>query len=271
MCEHHNDGTKFGSFGLKAMHRRDLVRGLWAGTIVLGVAAASGCETVSEFLAPTDDQLLAASAQAWAQTKAETPISNDRNANRRLQAVGPKIATASGMTNVNWEFVVFDSQEKNAWVLPGGKVGFYKGLMDFCDNDDQVAAVLGHEVGHVVKRHAALRAGEQSAEAIAAGFAGQYISGTPLSGDQQAFIMQIYGAGSTVLGALPFSRAHESEADRVGVDYMKTAGFDVNQSVRLWEKMAANSGSRPLEMLSTHPDPSRRANELKEYIRSMGY
>jgi predicted Zn-dependent protease len=256
--------------GSLSVHRRDVVRGLWAGTMLVGAGGLAACETVGQYLEPSDDQLLEMSAQAWAETKKEMPISKDPKANARLQSVGPKIARAAGRPNDPWEFVVFDSQEKNAWVLPGGKVGFYKGLMDFCDNDDQVAAVLGHEVGHVIARHAAKRAGQQSASAIGLSL-GSYALGGRVSETQKDAIMQVAGAGVTGLVILPFSRDNESEADRLGVDYMHTAGYDVRQSIKLWEKMGAASANRQPEWLSTHPDPAHRAEDLKAYINAKGY
>jgi len=271
MCEHHPvkvEKTVVRPF--ESMHRRDIVRGLWAGTILVGVTGAAGCESVAGLLEPSDAQLMEMSAQAWAQTKTEMKISRDPKANARLQAVGPKIALAAGRPNDPWEFVVFDSPEKNAWVLPGGKVGFYKGLMDFCDNDDQVAAVLGHEVGHVIARHAAKRAGQQSASSIGLAL-GSYALGNRVSAAQKDAIMQVAGAGVQGVVILPFSRDNESEADRLGVDYMYSAKYDVRQAITLWEKMAAGSASRPPEWLSTHPDPTHRATDLKAYINAKGY
>lgn len=269
MCVNH-DVQQPGPVSLKGMHRRDIVRGLWTGTLVIGVGGVSGCASAAKFFAPTDADLLPLAAQAWEQTKAETPISKDVKANQRLQAVGARIAQVAQIPNAQWEFVVFDSKELNAFVLPGGKVGFYKGLIDFVDNDDQIAAVMGHEAGHVARRHAALRAGEQYAEAAGAGLLQVALGGT-LSQDQMAIANQVFGMGASVFSALPFSRSHESEADRVGVDYMKLAGYDVKQSVRLWEKMAAASTSRPMEILSTHPSPETRIEDLKAYIQSKGY
>jgi predicted Zn-dependent protease len=268
MCEHHSDKAVI--VPANTLHRRDIVRGLWAGTMLLGTGAVAGCETVGSYLEPSDAQLNEMSAQAWAQTKQEMPISRDARANARLQSVGPKIAVAAGRPNDPWEFVVFDSKEKNAWVLPGGKVGFYKGLMDFCDNDDQVAAVLGHEVGHVIARHAARRAGQEAASSLGLAL-GSYALGSRVSGAQKDAIMQIAGAGVQGVVILPFSRDNESEADRLGVDFMYSAKYDVRQSITLWNKMAGEGGSRPPEWLSTHPDPTHRAADLRAYINSKGY
>jgi predicted Zn-dependent protease len=273
MCTNHDNATKAtGPVSLNHLHRRDIVRGLWSGSIVLAAAGATGCADTAAFFAPTDDQLLQMSAQAWEETKAQTPISRDAAANRRLQSIGPKLAAASGLQGLQWEFVVFESEEKNAWVLPNGKVGFYKGLMDFCENDSQAAAVLGHEVGHVAARHAALRAGQQTATSLALQTGGALLGSTvQLSSESLNLLMAAAGAGAQVGILLPFSRNNEIEADKLGVDYMHTAGYDVKQSVRLWEKMGAASTQRPTEWMSTHPNPETRVQELRNYINTRGY
>ncbi len=258
---------------LDSMHRRDVVRRLWAGTMLLGVASTTGaCESAAELFTPGDADLIPMAAQAWQETKAQTPISRDAKANQRLQTVGNKIANVANLPGAQWEFVVFDSQEKNAFCLPGGKVGFYKGLLDFVDNDDQVAAVLGHEVGHVVLRHAARRIGQETLTSVALQGAGALVgSQVKMSSESLNMVMAAAGAGAQVGILLPFSRSNETDADRVGVDYMKQVGYDVKQAVRLWEKMGAVSGARPQEWMSTHPNPESRVADLKAYITSKGY
>lgn len=273
MCDTHGRAEAGAiALPLNSLHRRDIVRGLWAGTMVLGITTVGGCESVAEVFAPSDAELLSMSAQAWRETKSQTPISHDPKANKRLQTVGPRIARAANRPNDAWEFVVFDSPEKNAWVLPGGKVGFYKGLMDFCDTDDMVACVLGHEVGHVTARHAALRAGQQTATSLALQAGGVALGSTvKLSSDQLNMMMAVAGAGAQVGILLPFSRENESEADRLGVDYAHAAGYDARQAVRLWEKMKASETSTPVEWMSTHPSSDTRIRDLKTYINAKGW
>ncbi len=277
MCNEHHDSklapTNIEGFAIASpkMHRRDLVRGLWAGTMLVGVSGAAGCADTAQFFAPSEAQLAPLAEQAWEQTKAETPISNDRAANALLQRVGPRIAQAAGAYNANWEFVVFDSEEKNAFVLPGGKVGFYKGLIDFADNEDQIAAVMGHETGHVTQRHAALRAGQQQATALGLALGSVAVGASGISNDQKNAALAVMGAGATVGIMLPFSRQNELEADIVGVDYMQVAGYDVTQAITLWQKMGAASQGRPTEWMSTHPNPETRIDELRRYINSRGY
>jgi predicted Zn-dependent protease len=274
MCDTHNAGqTEAKLISLKGMHRRDIVRGLWAGTLIVGTTSvAAGCETAAEFFAPTDAELVPMAAQAWVETKQQTPISKDAKANARLQSVGQKISSIANVPGAQWEFVVFDSKELNAFCLPGGKVGFYKGLIDFVDNDDQIAAVMGHEVGHVVLRHAALRAGQETATNLALQSGGALLgSSVKMSSESLNMVMAAAGAGAQVGILLPFSRQNETDADRVGVDYMHQLGYDVKQAVRLWEKMGAASTNRPQEWMSTHPNPESRIADLRNYITSKGY
>lgn len=273
MCDNHHDVAAPRIVSLEGMHRRDIVKRLWAGTMLIGVAGATtGCESAAEFLAPSDADLVPLAAQAWAETKSQTPISKDAQGNARLQAVGQKIASVAAIDNAQWEFVLFDSKEKNAFCLPGGKVGFYKGLLDFVDNDAQIAAVVGHEVGHVALRHAARRMGQEALTSVLIQGGGALL-GSQVKMSSQALegVMAAAGAGAQVGVLLPFSRSNETDADRIGVDYMARTGYDVKQAVRLWEKMGAASTDRPQEWMSTHPNPESRVADLKAYITAKGY
>lgn len=252
---------------LRTLKRRDIVLGLASGTLLL-----AGCETNpttgrSQFtaFAPGDAQLAAMALDVWSKQKAETPISRDPAANARLQRVGARIAAVSGLTNVQWEFVVFDKPDKNAFVLPGGKVGFYKGLMDIATKDDHIATVLGHEVGHVQARHAA----ERYSQGVAAQLGTAVAQQTGLGASQLG--MAALGLGLQVGVLMPFSREQESEADRVGVDNMHRAGYDVREAVHFWEIMAREGGSRGPTLLSTHPSPEGRMAALRAYIVQRGY
>lgn len=254
---------------LSTLKRRDVLMGLASGTLLL-----AGCETNavtgrSQFvgLAPGEQQLAALALDSWTKQKQSTPVSRDPALNAQLQRVGQRIAGVSGLTNVQWEFVVFDKDEKNAFVLPGGKVGFYKGLMRLAQNDAQIAAVMGHEVGHVQARHAAERYSQQVGSQLA--MAGAQVA---VAGSQNAnAYMAAIGLGAQVGILLPYSRLQETEADRVGVDNMHKAGYDVREAVTFWELMAAEGGSRGPTILSTHPSPSGRMQELRNYINARGY
>jgi predicted Zn-dependent protease len=135
--------------------------------------------------------------------------------------------------------------------------------MNLAENDSQIAAVLGHETAHVTLRHSAERASQQ----LAAQMAGQ-VAGSVLKGGTAAAVL---GLGTQYGVLMPYARTQEAEADLIGVDYMFRAGYDVRQSIRLWELMAAQGGARPPAILSTHPDPMNRIENIKAHIRAKGY
>ncbi|VAV89036.1 Zn-dependent protease with chaperone function [hydrothermal vent metagenome] len=251
-----------------SLSRRQLIVGLAAGTVTACVTNPETGE--QQFMLVSDSQLSQMSATAWADAKTKTPLSRDPYLNNQLASVGKRISTAANRQNENWEYAVFDSDQKNAFVMPGGKVGFYRGIMEFSDNEDQIAAVMGHETGHVTGRHAAARYSRTMA--ANAGLTAANVALSRSSTQYRNEIAAVLGAGVTFGVILPFSRKHELQADKLGVDYMYRAGYDTRQSVRLWERMAADSaGARKAEFLSTHPSPETRVRELDAYIRAKGY
>lgn len=250
------------------LSRRQIIAGLAAGSVTACVTNPDTGE--SQFLLVSDSQLSQMAASAWSDVKRQTPVSRDPALNSRLTGVGNRIAKAANRQNESWEYAVFDDDQKNAFVMPGGKVGFYRGMMDFTDNDDQLAAIMGHETGHITGRHAAARFSTQMA--TGAGLAAANVALARSDTRYRKQIAAVLGAGVTFGVILPFSRKHELQADKLGVDYMYRAGYDVRQSVKLWEKMAADSASnRQPEFLSTHPAPETRVRELDAYIRAKGY
>ncbi|MCL4715566.1 MAG: M48 family metallopeptidase [Hyphomonadaceae bacterium] len=265
MCEHHGEsGAKL--IDVSKLDRRDLLRGLASGTIVL----VAGCETYQnpetgrgQFIIVDEAQLAQASLSAWQQVRQQTPAWNNAAAQRRLEAVGRRVVQAAGRGNQSWEFVLFDSNERNAFVLPGGQVGFYRGLYQLCERDDWMATVLGHEVGHVTGRHTAERYSREVATQTALQVAGTQISNRT--------VMAALGLGAQVGVSLPFSREQEAEADILGIRYMHAAGYDPKEAIPFWRAMESGGGSRPPEFLSTHPDPDNRIERLRNYINQQGW
>ncbi|MEE9347983.1 MAG: M48 family metallopeptidase [Robiginitomaculum sp.] len=286
--------------------KRKLIQGLAAGTVVVYAGGASGCATNPEtgkkqLMLVSAAQLNQMAAASWAQTKQKQKVSTDPRYIDRIKRIGSRIATGAGRGDQAWDYAVFDDDTKNAFVLPGNRVGFYKGMMDFADNDSQLAAVLGHEVGHVSGRHAAERVSQQMAGGLAVQLGGAYGASKMMNrckemdaafrrsgkyGRAQQIEVQkcinsarrnskmlgaALGAGLTYGIILPFSRKHELEADLLGAKYMHKAGYDVMQSVKLWEKMAEGRKSSTPEWMSTHPDPGRRARDLHNYIKAQGW
>lgn len=244
-------------------------RGLIA--VVLGAGLVGGCaynETLgrNQFVIMDDSALVQASQTAWNQALQTQKVSNDRAMNERVRMVGTRVVQAAGLQNRQWTYAVFDDETPNAFVLPSGHMGVTTGLLRLARNDDQLATVIGHEVAHVVGRHAAERTSTSSLTQLALG---ALQSG---AGDYGQAVGAFGGIGAQLGVLLPFSRKHELEADRLGVDYMVRAGYRASESIALWRTMAAaqNRASSP-EFASTHPSDQTRIAALEAYIAQQGY
>ena len=172
------------------------------------------------------------------------------------------------MPDAQWEFVVFDSPEANAFCLPGGKVGIYKGILPIAKNDAGLATVIGHEVGHAVAHHGA----ERMSEALVEQGIGQLL-GLSLSKTDprvQAAVQMAYGVTTQLRYELPHSRAQESEADHIGLVYMARAGYDPRDAVKFWERFmqynAQHGGGGTVPFLRTHPTDETRIRQLKQWL-----
>lgn len=239
------------------------------------IVIATGCTTVPHtgrsalHLVP-EGQLEADAALQFNQLKQQTPISNDPTYNAMLRRVGERIADVATpdmpTANPDWEFVVFeDDSQLNAFAMPGGKVAVYTGLFRIADTDDHLAVVVGHEIAHVVARHGNERVSQQ----MAAGLVGAGLAaGTQdMDSTERAAILAAYGAGASLGVLLPYSRTHESEADRIGLIYSARAGYNPVAAIEFWQRMEAESGGKaPPEFLSTHPAGSTRVNNIKRQL-----
>ena len=209
-------------------------------------------------------------AEAWAQILAKTPQSNDAALNRRVRDVGDRLVRAAGADPRGWDYRVFNDNSPNAFVLPGGRVGVNTGLFRVIQNDDQLAAVLGHEIAHNQYNHAAQRSSRTGLAQLGLSLGARVFGrGDPELANR---IARYGGAGAQLGFLLPFSRRQELEADRLGVDYMARAGFRPSEAVSLWRNFqnARGSASAP-QFLSTHPNDATRIQQLEAYNRSRGY
>jgi predicted Zn-dependent protease len=250
--------------------RRGLLQGLASGSVV----ALTGCVANphlggrEQLMLVSDSQLAAMSGATWQQvTQQYRPVRRGHMA-QAVDRVGHRIVGASGLDpNRNWQFTLLDSNEVNAFVLPGGQVAFFEGITQKFQNEDQMATVMGHEVGHVAGRHAAERASQQ----LVAGLGMTVAQVVIASSDTRyaAEIAGVLGAGVTFGYILPYSRQHEYEADALGLRYMARAGYQPRESVRFWQNMMG-SGRQVTEFMSTHPSDRNRINALNQQIRSMG-
>lgn len=261
------------------LSRRGMIMGLASGSVFPFI---SGCATnlatgESQFLLVDDATIANMSATAWTDMKAQTPQTSNSKLKGRVLNIWDRTirgAVKQGHVNPNaqWDVAVFDTDDVNAFVMPGNRVGVYRGITELTENDDQISSVLGHETGHVVGKHAEERYSVSVAAQIGL-MAGQIAVASSEELSKYGSAIGALGGAAVQFGViLPYSRKHELQADKLGVDYMHNAGYDVKQSVRLWELMGAQSqGQRPPEFMSTHPDPDRRAAELRNYINARGY
>ncbi|RKS94240.1 peptidase M48-like protein [Flavobacterium limicola] len=187
----------------------------------------------------------------------------------RIKAAAEKYLTYLGQSqylqDYRWEYKLIDNKEVNAWCMPGGKIVVYSGILPVTLNDSGLATVMGHEVSHALANHGAQRMSAGQAQEVL----GQVIAvGTSGKSERTQQIWgQAYGLGSQFGVMLPFSRNHETEADKIGLTLMAIAGYNPDESIIFWQRMAAqSSGQAPPEFLSTHPSDVTRIANLKALI-----
>jgi predicted Zn-dependent protease len=232
-----------------------------------------GCATVPVtgrksliLMSPSEEMKLG--FNSFQQTKNSVPINRDPAVNAMVQRVGQRIAAVADLPGAQWEFVVFESKEANAFCLPGGKVGVYTGLLPIAKSEAGLATVIGHEVAHAVARHGA----ERVSEAMLIKGGGQFL-GTLMSGtapETQALATAAYGLGTQLGRELPHSRAQESEADQIGLRYMARAGYDPAEAIGFWQRFAAynksaGAGGTPW-FLRTHPLDETRIKQIQGWL-----
>jgi predicted Zn-dependent protease len=242
----------------------------WIGLL----AAIAGCATSplgrSQMMFVGDAEMDKMGVEAFEQLKKEQKISSDGSVNAYVTCVANAITSALPEAAGPWEVRVFEDDNANAFALPGRKIGVHTGLLKVAKNQDQLATVIGHEVGHVIARHSGERVSNQiaaqgGAQAIGLVLGAAGDPSSPLNG----IAMAALGVGAQGV-VLKYSRTHESEADEIGLKYMANAGFDPRESVPLWQNMdAASKGARPPEFLSTHPSPATRIKDLQGLIPQM--
>lgn len=225
----------------------------------------------NQLLLFSDNDMSHLGAQSFSQMKQEIPISKDSKTNSYVQcvanAITAQVPKQPGFEQ--WEVVVFESDQVNAFALPGGKIGVYTGLLKVAINQDQLATVLGHEVAHVLSNHSNERL-SQSQLANAGLQLTDIAIGASEYNQYRSLTMAALGVGVQYGVILPYGRSQESEADVLGLALMAKAGFEPNQSIELWKNMAkASGGNQPPELLSTHPSHSTRINDLSATIASL--
>ena len=232
----------------------------------------SGCSTVpatgkSALLLMPESALKEQSNSLFAELKKKEKVSTNARHNAMAQRVGEKIAKVAeaDMPNVNWQFVVFEGNQLNAFALPGGQVGIYTGIFDLVEEDSDLATVVSHEIAHVSAQHGNQRMSRQML--VVAGGVLLAAATQKQETKKRNAMLAAYGLGSQVGVVLPFSRGQELEADQVGLHYMTRAGYNPRRAIVFWEKMMMKSNPNKMpEMLSTHPAHRTRIAALEKQV-----
>ena len=226
----------------------------------------------------SDEKMMSMSERSYAsflKEKHEKLLPKDHSKSKQIQRIGKRIAEGAReylekngheerIEGFDWQFRVLKSDKANAFCMPGGRVVFYTGIMNVARyRDELIAVVMGHEVAHAVARHGNERMSQQLAIRMGASTLSVATSQQPDL--TREVLMQAYGVGSR-LGALKYSRKHESEADKMGLVFMAEAGYDPRSAVKFWKKMSRQSSGTPPEFLSTHPNHDSRIQDLEGFM-----
>jgi len=259
---------------------------LMISALLLTAVLMAACATVpitgrKQLSLISDSEMNAMSFQQYEQVIAESQLSTDAEATAMIKRVGGRIQGAveefyrdNGMSGelkgYAWEFNLIESDQVNAWCMPGGKVAFYTGILPVCQDDTGIAVVMGHEIAHAIAEHGSERMSHQ----IAVQMGGMALSEATKSKPEetQAIYMSVFAVGAQYGAMLPYSRKHESEADHIGLIFMAMAGYDPREAPKFWRRMSAGGGGAPPEFMSTHPSDETRIRQLNENMsEALGY
>jgi len=253
----------------------------WIWIIVLSLFLVQ-CATVpitgrKQLIMMPESEMLSMSLTSYNDFLKENKLSANVADSRRVKEVGEKIAQAvetylasQGMESLvkdyQWEFNLVQSKEVNAWCMPGGKVVVYEAILPICKNDDALAVVMGHEIAHAIARHGNERMSQQMMVQAGSTAAAYVLKDKPEQ--TQALLGAAIGLGANYGVMLPFSRKHELEADRLGLIFMTMAGYDPEEAIPFWTRMAnaAGAGQKPPEFMSTHPSDAHRIAQIEALL-----
>jgi predicted Zn-dependent protease len=256
----------------------------YIAALAAAVALGTGCQSVDttksglvgvdrqQRMMVSAEQMNAGAEKAYAEMMADAKKKGvlNRNAKQveRVRDIAKRlIAESDAFRNDtkkwDWEVNVISTKDVNAWAMPGGKMAVYTGLIERLDaSDDELAAVMGHEIAHALREHGRERASRAMAQGLGLAVLGAV---TGMSGGA----MDLSQMALDVTLNLPNSRLHETEADRIGVELAARAGYDPRAAISLWEKMSKLGGGQPPQFLSTHPSHDTRIADLREYSRKV--
>jgi len=231
--------------------------------VIIAACVTTPISNKSAFIVIPIRQEIALGKQAFNQILKEEENSRDLETTALVKQIGLRLAKVSAMPNLDWEFNLIESEQQNAFALPGGKVAVYTGLLPVAMNEAGLAAVMSHEIAHVIARHGAQRMTQQLI--LTAGLMATSVSLN--NNKQKKMIMAALGVGIVYGLTLPFSRTNEAEADQIGLRYMAKAGYNPNEAVRFWKRFANVKGGKEVpEFLSTHPADKTRIALINRYL-----
>ena len=241
--------------------------------ILLSGLVISACTTTpvsnrSALILIPKSQEISLGIQSYNEILKREKESEDTQLNQIIRRVGQRIASVSDMPKLEWEIKLIESDQKNAFALPGGKIAIYTGILSVAKNEAGLATVMSHEIAHVIARHGAQRMTQQmllQGAMIGAGLSMK-------NSTQRNIVLSALGVGVLYGFTLPFSRLHESEADQIGLIYMAKAGYDPNEAINFWQRFSQVKGDKGLpEWASTHPADVTRVQELRSYLSRAKY
>lgn len=264
-----------------ARHSRQLQRLLIGFVLLIGACTTVPITQRQQLTLVSEGTLTAASQQQYDEFLTSHKVIRNTPESAMVQRVGERVRSAveqfltkrnqlSQLSGYQWEFSLVDSPEVNAWAMPGGKVTVYSGILPITRNEAGLAAVMAHEVAHVIARHGS----ERMSQELLTQMGGQALSAVLASRPEasQALWMKVFGVGTTLGVMLPYSRLQENEADHLGLIFMAMAGYDPHAAIEVWQRMAQQGGAGVPEFLSTHPADQTRIRELTQKLpEAMSY
>lgn len=255
--------------------RRGFLKVMGAGALAaLTTSSMSSCARVAgtgrrQLMLVSASQGIALGNEAWAEIRAQEKRSSDPQGQAIMQRIADRLQGVTPQTNHGFEFELFESSTVNAFALPGGKVAVYTGLLGYMRNEAELAAVVGHEMGHIIARHGEERMSQKLLAGIIVAGGATAIGLSDLENETKGIAIAALGAGATVGVLLPYSRQHEYEADHLGATYMAQAGYNPRHAADFWRRFADGKGGDGIsDFMSTHPADRKRIAALDRNMAS---
>lgn len=251
---------------------KKMTTSLTLAALVLLASCAKSSTGRNQITLFSNSELNKMGASSFEEMKENEKISTNKSVNKYVQCVAKAITknVPKSAHDGEWEVVVFASEQVNAFALPGGKIGVYTGILKVAENQDQLGAIIGHEVGHVIERHSNERmSSNKLSQTTLAVVDGGMAAGNV---ENRELLMTGFGVIAKYGVLMPYGRTHESEADIVGQDLMAKSGFEPAAAISLWQNMAKLSNGAPPEFMSTHPSNKTRIDQLTNHLpKSQAY